>query len=112
MIEQNAIITKAILEIEEPGFLSCWLTLDKGGTSQGFGGYVLFKEGVYDKDSKNHAGVFIWEILKIAGVERWEDLAGKTIRVRYKTDSWSETIHSIGHIVKDIWFCPKEVFGD
>jgi len=45
-------------------------------------------------------------ILEIAGAESWDELKGKTIRVR-KTDEWGSII-SIGHIIKDDWFNPEE----
>ena len=38
----NAVIQSARLTKEERGILDCWLTLDYGGTCQGFGGYALY----------------------------------------------------------------------
>lgn len=106
----NAIIESADLDIGECGFLDCWLSLDYGGSRQGFGGYSLY----LPKSWKHHqlesvAGHHIFRILQIADVAKWSQLVGKTIRVR-KTDEWG-LIEAIGHITKDDWFCPKEDFA-
>jgi hypothetical protein len=46
--------------------------------------------------------------MEIAGVSRWEDMNGKTIRVK----SSHSGIESIGHIVKDDWFTPSVDFKE
>lgn len=104
---RNAIIEKARLEIADNGVLTVWLKLDYGGLYQGFGGYALYlPEGCDNHSVWGTAGHFIYRILKIAGVKRWDQLPGKTIRVRQD----HSCIYAIGHIVKDEWFCPKEDF--
>lgn len=100
---RNAIITDAIITVEDRGLLSGWVYLDYGGTSQGFGGVSLY----LPKNFKNHemlscAGHWIYRIMQVADVERWDKLKGKTVRVR---TSWTD-VKAIGHIVKDDWFEP------
>lgn len=107
MEEKNAVIEKASLSIEEIGLLSSYIYLDYGGSGQGFGGYALYLPKDYTHHTKESlAGHWIYRVLEIAGVENWEDLPGKTVRVRATYDK----VHAIGHIIKDDWFTPSEDF--
>ncbi len=107
---QNAIIKSVRIDTER--CLSAWLDLDYGGTGQGFGGYVLYmppwseSRDDYRRYLGAYAGVFIHRCIQIGGVECWEQLPGKTIRVRHEHTK----VHAIGHIVKDDWFNPSEEF--
>jgi hypothetical protein len=107
---RNAVITSARLTTADHGLLSAWLMLDYGGSGQGFGGHALY----LPKDFKHHndrhgncCGLFIWRVMEVAGVTEWADLPGKTIRVNADHSS----VYAIGHIVKDIWFDPREEFA-
>jgi len=105
----NAIITSAEITSDDHGWLSAWISLDYGGRCQGFGGYSLY----LPKSCKHHtllsrAGHFIWRVMEVAGVTNWSALKGKTVRV--KADHCS--VHAIGHIIKEDWFCPGEDFKD
>ncbi len=105
MIElRNAIIRGATLSTADHGLLSSFLDLDYGGSGQGFGGYALFSPGW--TLSANYAGLWIWRCLEVAGVTEWSQLKGRTIRAKFE---WTK-VHSIGHIVKDIWFDPANEF--
>lgn len=98
---KNVIIKSAEICIEAHGLLTLWLLLDFGdSTSQGFGGWCLYNSNFPDKD---RAGRFIQRVLEIADVRSWEELPGKTIRVRASLTR----VHAIGHILKDDWFTPS-----
>ena len=99
---KNALITGVTLSTEDHGCLSSFLHLDYGGSGQGFGGYALHSP----KYPSAVTGLWIWRILEVTGVSRWEDLPGKTIRVKAHRSG----VEAIGHILKDVWFCPREEF--
>lgn len=105
---RNAIIERVSISTER--CLSAWLHLTYGHSGQGFGGYALYSPWAKDQDAArrgNYTGVFINRCIEIGGVENWEQLPGKTIRVRCEHSK----VHAIGHIVKDDWFNPSEEFG-
>lgn len=103
MIEMNAMIKSAKIHIEDHGLLTFNLDLElQNGFNQGFGGYSLYSP-YCDYD---YGGMFINEVLRVAGISKWDGLPGRTIRVR-KKDKW-DTIHSVGHIIRDEWFTPSE----
>lgn len=109
MIEiRNAVIESAIITKEERGFLDAWLTLDYGGSGQGFGGYALYLPKSFSHHAiESVAGHFLFRVMEIAGVESWEKLKGRTIRVKCEHTK----VHAIGHIVRDDWFNPSEDFS-
>jgi len=110
IVEHNAIIESVSLSVEDHGVLSSFVMLDYGGTGQGFGGYVLYLPKSFTHHAKSSvAGHWIWRVLEIAGVKEWDELPGKTIRVRRV--EWGK-IQAIGHIVKDDWFYPEKEFTE
>jgi hypothetical protein len=103
---RNAIVKSVSLSSADHGCLSAWLHLDYGGSGQGFGGYNLFVPDRPDStiSHANYAGHFIWRCMEVAGVTEWKDIPGKTIRVR----GTHAGIEAIGHVIKDLWFCPRD----
>ncbi len=85
--EELGIIEHTMLGIEDHGILSFMLTIDFGGTGQGFGGYALDKPLKENGEHKGRHGTefgteVILRILKSVGVETWEALKGKEIWAR------------------------------
>jgi hypothetical protein len=97
METKNAKIENTYLGYEGHGILTCYLALSYGGSGQSFGGYEL-KHPAYGIN-------FIDKILKTIGVDSWEQLSGKMIRVKAERTG----ISAIGHIIEEKWFSPQDL---
>ena len=108
MEEKNAIIESVSIDDGDRGLLTAWLHLNYGGSGQGFGGFNLYlpKDYGHFTNKGDFAGHFIFRCMEIAGVTKWQDIKGKTVRVRADHGR----VEAIGHIVKDDWFNPSEDF--
>lgn len=105
---RNAKITGTMLGYEDHGILTCMVSLDYGGSAQGFGGYGLDtpeKKGgkPYTRRGTAYGMEFIRQILETVGAQTWEGLIGKFVRVEAEFTK----IHRIGNILEDKWFCPE-----
>ncbi len=113
METKNARIESTHLGMEDHGFFTFYLMLDYGGSGQGAGGYCL---DIWndDENSKGDANqlaksfLIIKEIMKTVGVEKWEDLKGKHIRVKAE----HAKVYEIGHFLKDKWLNFEDFFKD
>ena len=106
----NAVIESQRIGIERGSFLDCWLFLDYGdGGHQGFGGWVLHMtpDCTHYKQDCGHAGEHLMQCMRVADVEKWDDVVGKCVRAKIEDG----LVVAIGHITKDIWFEPREVYG-
>ncbi len=98
-----------MLGVEDHGIFTAYLLLSYGVTGgPGFGGYALDRHnGERNKNSERvgtaYGMEFIRRVMLTVGVETWEALKGKHIRVRMN----EMRVDSIGHIIEDHWFCPK-----
>lgn len=97
---KNAQITSASIIIES-GMLSSFVGLDYGGLHQGFGGYRL--DGKPMKGFYHFCSKYLMAVMIVAGVESWDKVTGKYVRV----DSDWNKVYKIGHIIKDIWYDPS-----
>jgi hypothetical protein len=106
----NARITSTRLGYEDHGILTGMLMLDYGWGGQGFGGYALDRRPPQDAEGRRSGsrrpslacGLWIARVLKVVGVENWEDLPGKYVRVDHEHGK----IHRIGNVLHDNWFDP------
>jgi hypothetical protein len=104
---ENAVIEYAEIRNDDHGVLTAWIGLKYKDSSQGFNGYALYLPSNFKHHKlESPAGHFIWRVMEIAGVSRWEDLKGKTVRARHTQGQ----IWEIGHIINDDWFCPTKDF--
>lgn len=105
---KNAVIEDAAISNDDHGLLSAWLTLDYGGCCQAFGGYALYLPASFrhHPHQPNFAGHFIWRVMEVAGVSKWDDLAGKTIRVRASMSK----VEAVGHNRQRRLVLPAEGF--
>jgi hypothetical protein len=105
---KNAVISDATITNDDHGLLSAWIYLDYGGSGQGVGGYALYLPSNFRHatNQKNYAGHFIWRVMAVAGVSKWSQLQGKTVRARCNYSK----VYALGHIVKDDWFDPSADF--
>jgi hypothetical protein len=89
MNKEIAKIRNTTLGYEDHGIFTLWLHVDYGGAGQGIGGYALDEyikregEGPLrgDRFGTSYGMQFIIEVMKAVGVEKWEDVPGKTIFV-------------------------------
>lgn len=102
---ENALIESTSLGKEGHGIMTCDLGLCFGSWHQGFGGYAFdeFHKGKECRVGTAYGLNFIMNVLEVAGVDRWEDLVGKVVRV----ESDDGKILRIGHVIKNIWLSPQ-----
>jgi hypothetical protein len=105
METRNAVITDAVIGINDAGFLEAWITLKYSPTSQVFS-CVLYTP-MRGTNEKNYAGHFIHRILEVAGAREWEQLKGKAVRA--KGDHTH--VEAVGHIIENVWLDLGEEFG-
>jgi hypothetical protein len=107
---QNAKIVSTTLGWEDHGIFTAFVNLEYDGGAQGFGGYGL-DAYVGERGKGSRVGTagglqFVMEVCRVVGVERWEQLPGNYVRA---DADWSK-VHRIGHITKELWFDPAEMF--
>lgn len=111
---ENAKITKADLSMADYGCLTLSMTLEGAGWGVVYGGYCLGKGylGAEESDfSGSAAGTeYLMRIMDVVGVEKFQDLKGKYVRVANK--GWGSTIKIIGNIIQDQWFDAETFFTD
>lgn len=109
---KNAQITSTMLGREDHGIMTFMIFVEFGSYGQGIGGYAIDS---YDCVAKKRVFTArgleaISKILDVVGVDKWEDLKGKYIRIKDK-GSIGSTIDEIGNLMEDKWFNLREFFS-
>jgi hypothetical protein len=110
----NAKIEAVQILYERDFILTVWVTLNYGGSCQGFGGYVLGgRPGSGAKcvaaNDRGHLTSWINGVMACAGVDDFTKAKGNVVRVKRRGD-WGRPVLAIGHATKNIWFDPKAEF--
>lgn len=109
----NSLIESADLSMENHGCLDMTLCLS-GQVNVCFGGYVLGKGYLGAEDDcweGSAAGLeYIMRIMDVVGVESFQDLKGKYVRVAHK--GIGSSVKIIGNITKEKWFDAESFFKD
>lgn len=111
---ENALIKNVDLSMADHGCLTLAMTLEGGGWGVVYGGYCLGK-GYLGADDDffdgSAAGMeYLIRIMDTVGVEKFQDLKGKYVRVALK--GWGSSVKIIGNIIKDQWFDAETFFAD
>lgn len=109
---ENAIIEKVDLSMADYGCLTLAMTLKGDGWGVTYGGYYLGK-GYLGAEEFNGSAAgmeYLMRIMDTVGVERFQDLKGKYVRVT--TKGWGGQVKIIGNILKDKWFDAESFFID
>lgn len=111
---ENALIEKVDLSMADHGCLTLAMTLAGGGWGVVYGGYCLGKGYLGAEDDffeGSAAGMeYLMRIMDTVGVEKFQDLKGKYVRVA--TKSWGDSVKIIGNILRDKWFDAETFFTD
>lgn len=97
---KNARIASTMLGIEDHGIMTYFLHLDYDGSGQGAGGYSL--------GGTRFGPAYLRKIIETVGVDKWESLPGKYIRV----EATHNKVLRIGHIIKNVWMDLSEGVGE
>lgn len=112
MIE-NARITSVDLSMADHGILTLQIAIKGDGWGCCLGGYIL-GNGCLGAKEFNGSPKGIEEIMRIMdviGVNKFNDMVGKYIRVE-KGEGWGDIIHKFGNIIEDKWFDYKEFYKE
>ena len=108
---KNAKIEHVSITMADHGCLTFYITLNGGCWGCNFGGYCI-GNGYLGSDTFSASAEGLEAMMRImdtVGVEKWEDLEGKYIRI--VDNGWGSTITKIGHITDDKWFDINEFFA-
>ena len=109
---ENALIESVDLSMADHGCLTLALTLKGDGWGVVYGGYCLGHGylGAKEFDASASGLESIMRIMDTVGVERFQNLKGKYIRVASKGLGY--TIKIIGNVLQDKWFDIETFFAD
>lgn len=96
---ENGKISSTLFGIEDHGLLTFVVFVIAGSSGQGVGGYQLAAPRHPEWDNKI-AFTAIYKLLNVVGVDRWENLTGQLIRIKWRHNRQPV----IGNILEDKWW--------
>lgn len=108
----NGKIEFVTLSMRDHGCLTYGLGLKFAGGGCVYGGMVIGHGYLgADKFEGSAKGLeAMMQIMNVVGVNRWEDLEGRYIRV--EDPGLGKVVSKIGNIIEDKWFDQKEFFAE
>lgn len=108
---RNAKITDTFLGREDHGIMTFSVYVHTDMYDCGVGGYAI---DCYDRETESRKFTAkgleaISKILEVVGVDTWEDLPDKYVRI--KDPGWGKSIDEIGNLIEDKWFNLREFFS-
>lgn len=107
----NGVIKNVSLTMADLGCLTSYITVEGGGFGASLGGYCL-GHGYLGSDHFDASGKgleSIMRVMDVVGVERYEELKGRYVRIASK--GLGSTVSIIGNILNDKWFDYKQFFS-
>ena len=108
---KNAKITSTHLSREDHGIFTfvIYIEIQNGGCC-GIGTYALdsYNAEKDERELRAESCEILAKILDVVGVEKWEDLPGKYIRII--DNGWGSIIDCIGNLMCDKWLNFKDFF--
>lgn len=109
---KNAKIQSTMLGREDHGIMSFMINISSDGFYCGVGGYCIdeFDSATKTRVFRAESMEVISKILEVVGVDKWEDLPEKYIRIEY--NGLGSTVTKIGNIIEEKWLDLEEFFGN
>lgn len=106
----NMRITSVDLSMSDHGCMTLFMGMDGNGYGTVYGGYCLGHGylGAKEFDGSEKSMPYIMNIMNVVGVERFNDMKGKYVRVAIK--GLGSPVKIIGNIIEDKWFDPESFF--
>lgn len=107
---ENAQISKVSISMADHGLLTFTIFVKGHGWCCSLGNYMngVGHLGAKEWKGNGSAIVAMMKIMDTVGVDKWENLEGKYVRV--KSEGWGSTMQCIGNLIEDKWFDLKEFF--
>jgi hypothetical protein len=107
---KNVQISKVSISMADHGLLTFTIFVKGNSLGCSLGNYMngVGHLGAKEWKGNGSAIVAMMKIMDTVGVNKWEDLEGKYVRV--KLDGYDSTMHCIGNLIEDKWFDLKEFF--
>lgn len=107
---KNAKISSTMLGREDHGIMTFMIYIDACDFACCVGRYCLdeFNPSTQTRVFRAESMEVISKILEVVGVDKWEDLPGKYIRIEY--NGFGSTVTKIGNIIEEKWLDFDEFF--